>query len=347
MEFKMNRKYFCMLVVLLLVLSMTYAWAEEDSEIYAFPIEDSIYLAKHLMIGMFGYSEEEAETMRYEATIEFGSNATDVQVYPIVDSNEYFELSYLWDGSLIEDKVTVPSCYTYSAQTGSSDRAIQSAYHLMIGLYGYDLQVVSQFRYEVISHEDIHIIHVNVYPFPETDKYGKEHFDLEYDENLKLVNHVLPDILDFTPMYDMAKQAGRPFPWFTHEERAAYSKEYIPKEEAILRLKPSSADAIANYDFTRCVYGIPDESVLPEDDALEIAQSILMEQFGRSAAWVLKAGRESYFDITASDKPLWKFFFTYFDGIEQKQYVVRLNAKTGEIVKAFEWNDECESYERY
>ena len=130
----------------------------------------------------------------------------------------------------------------------------------------------------MISHADIHIIHVNVYPFSETDKYGKEHFNLEYDENLKLVNHVLPDILDFTPMYDMAKRAGRPFPWFTHEERAAYSKEYIPKEEAILRLKPSSADAIANYDFTRCVYGIPDESVLPEDDALEIAQNVFINE---------------------------------------------------------------------
>ena len=72
-----------------------------------------------------------------------------------------------------------------------------------------------------------------------------------------------------------------------------------------------------------------------------------MESFGRSAEWTIHSGRESYFDVTDPEKPLWKFFFTHFDGVEQKKYVVRLDAKTGEIVKAFEWNDACESHERY
>ena len=158
---------------------------------------------------------------------------------------------------------------------------------------------------------------------------------------------MIPDVLDFSPFYEMAKRVKRPFQWFTHEERAAYSKEYMSKEEAALRLKPSSADAIANYDFTRCVYGVPDESVLPEAAALEMAQGVLMKRFGRSEEWITHAGREAYFDVTDPERSLWKFFFTYSDGAEKKRYVVRLDAKTGETVKAFEWNDACESYERY
>ena len=343
----MKRKCFFWGAMLTFILTITSAWANENSGIPAFPIEDSVRQAEHLMIGMFGYSEEDAKAMRYEATIEYGSNATDVQVYPLSNSDDHFDLAYLWDGSLIEWKTTVPSCYTPSAQTVSLDEVCQEAYHLMIGLYGYDPQMAAQFRYEAIPREDIHIIYVNVYPFPETDEYGEEHFHLEYAEYGLLKHHMIPNVLDFTPFYEMAKRVKRPFPWFTHEERAAYSKEYILKEEAALRLKPSSADAISNYDFTRCVYGVPDESVLPEADALEIAREVLMESFGRSAEWTIHSGRESYFDVTDPEKPLWKFFFTHFDGVEQKKYVVRLDAKTGEIVKAFEWNDACESHERY
>lgn len=333
--------------VLALVLLVTSAWAEDDSGIHFFPIEDSIRQAEHLMVGMFGYSEEEAKTMRYEATHEPGSTGTEVQVYPLADSDDYFYLVYWWDGSLMEDRIIVPSCHTLPVQTISHDSALQAAYHLMIGLYGYDPQVAMEFRYEAISHEDIHLIHVNVYPFPETDEYGTEHFNLEYTEYGLLMSKVLPDILDFSPFYEMEKQLKRPFPWFSHEEKAAYSKEYICKEEAVLRLKPSSADAIFNYDFTRCVYGVPDESVLLEDTALEIAQGVLMERFGRSAEWAIQSGWESYFDVTDPERPLWKFHFTHFDGVEHRQYVVRLDAKTGEIVKAFEWNDDYESYEKY
>lgn len=341
----MKRVGFFALAMLILWTAST--CAEEDPESYAYPKEDSIRLAEHLMVGMFGYSEKEAKAMRYEASIEPWSICTDVRAYPLADSDSHFDLGYLWDGSLIEWKTTVPSCYAPYAQTISPDEACQEAYHLMIGLYGYDPQVAAQFRYEAIPHEDIHIIYVNVYPFPETDEYGEEHFHLEYAEHGSLEHHTIPDILDFSPFYEMEKRVKRPFPWFSHEEKAAYSKEYICKEEAVLRLKPSSADAIFNYDFTRCVYGVPDESVLLEDTALEIAQGVLMERFGRSAEWAIQSGWESYFDVTDPERPLWKFHFTHFDGVEHGQYVVRLDAKTGEIVKAFEWNDDYESYERY
>ena len=54
-----------------------------------------------------------------------------------------------------------------------------------------------------------------------------------------------------------------------------------------------------------------------------------------------------YFDISDPNQPLWKFFFTHWDGVEQRQYVVRLQVETGEVIKAFEYTSDCESYERF
>ena len=131
----MKRKGILLFAVLIFVLMATSAWANENSGVQAFPIDDSVHQAEHLMVGMFGYSQEEAKLMRYEANTEYGSNATDVQVYPLANSDDHFDLSYLWDGSLIEWKTTVPSSYSPSAQTISLAEACQQAYHLMIGLY--------------------------------------------------------------------------------------------------------------------------------------------------------------------------------------------------------------------
>ena len=129
--------------------------------------------------------------------------------------------------------------------------------------------------------------------------------------------------------------------WFTHEERAVYSQVFIPKVEAAMRLNPFSFDVLAHYDYTRCVYGIPAQSDLPEETALEIARGVLIDSFGRSDEWVQNAGTESYFDISDPNQPLWKFFFTHWDGVEQRQYVVRLQAETGEVIKAFEYTSNC------
>lgn len=135
------------------------------------------------------------------------------------------------------------------------------------------------------------------------------------------------------------------------EEKAAnsayHSQVFIPKVEAAMRLNPFSFDVLAHYDYTRCVYGIPAQSDLPEETALEIARGVLIDSFGRSDEWVQNAGTESYFDISDPNQPLWKFFFTHWDGVEQRQYVVRLQAETGEVIKAFEYTSDCESYERF
>lgn len=329
------------LLLLLLLLSLT-AFCAHAEIMDCFPEEKAANSAYHLMVGMFGYTEAEAQALRYETSIEDGSIATDVSVYPPFPSDACFSLSYLGDGSL-NANTTVPDWYTVPSHPTSSDDVILAARHLMTGLYGYTPKVAEQFQYQAVAHPDIHWIDVFVYPFPDME----ECFSLGYNECGLLMSEVLPDILDFGAYASYVKEVGRPFMWFTHEERAVYSQVFIPKVEAAMRLNPFSFDVLAHYDYTRYVYGIPAQSDLPEETALEIARGVLIDSFGRSDEWVQNAGTESYFDISDPNQPLWKFFFTHWDGVEQKQYVVRLDAKTGEIVKAFEWNDDYESYERY
>ena len=196
----MKKAYF--LVSMMLILWAASTWAEDEPESLAYPKEDSIRLAEHLMVGMFGYSQEEARSMRYEASIEPWSVATDVQVYPQADSDSHFDLGYFNDGSLIEWKTVVPLSYAPYERTISPAEAGQEAYHLMIGLYGYDPEVAEQFRYELVFQEGVDIIYVNVYPFSETDEYGEEHFHLEYTDYGLLEHYTIPDILDFSPFYE-------------------------------------------------------------------------------------------------------------------------------------------------
>ena len=328
------------LLLLFLLLSLT-AFCAHAEIMDCFPEEKAANSAYHLMVGMFGYTEAEAQALRYETSIEDGSIATHVSVYPPFPSDACFSLSYLGDGSL-NDNITVPDWYTVPSHPTSSDDVILAARHLMTGLYGYTPKVAEQFQYQAVAHPDIHWIDVFVYPFPDME----ECFSLGYNECGLLMSEVLPDILDFGAYASYVKEVGRPFMWFTHEERAVYSQVFIPKVEAAMRLNPFSFDVLAHYDYTRCVYGIPAQSDLPEETALEIARGVLIDSFGRSDEWVQNAGTESYFDISDPNQPLWKFFFTHWDGVEQRQYVVRLQAETGEVIKAFEYTSDCESYSK-
>ena len=214
---------------------------------------------------------------------------------------------------------------------------------MMIGYYGYQEQVANRFRYEAIDHTDIQRVHVNVYPFEESG----EHFSLEYEKDGRLASSIPPDILDFSSYTDFLKETKRTFMWFTHEERAAYSQAYIPKVEAAMQLNPYSNDVLLNYNYTRCVYGIPNASCIAEDEAKHIANRILFDQFGCSSEWIRGATCGSYFDVTDEHKPLWKFYLYNANDFENRKYVIRLAAQTGEVVEAFEWTDACAEYEKY
>ena len=92
------------LLLLFLLLSLT-AFCAHAEIMDCFPEEKAANSAYHLMVGMFGYTEAEAQALRYETSIEDGSIATHVSVYPPFPSDACFSLSYLGDGSL-NDNIT-------------------------------------------------------------------------------------------------------------------------------------------------------------------------------------------------------------------------------------------------
>lgn len=122
---------------------------------------------------------------------------------------------------------------------------------------------------------------------------------------------------------------------FTLEEKAAYSEEYIPKVEAVMRLKPDY-DGL-HYDYTRSRYGLPKDGDLAQEIALEIAKQAAMELLGLDDDWFDDYfWYHTFFDVTDPERTLWKFYFGSTRPGRGK-YVIRLNSKTGEVIKAFKY----------
>lgn len=305
-------------------------------------IEDAARSAYSLMIGLYGYSEEEAKRLRYEAYIIEGNMSTNVDVYISDKREQHFALQYLYDGSLIERNSAIPlGGYELGLKTMTLEDAMKSAYHLLIGQYGYSADVAASFRYEAEDHKDLDLIHVNVYPFAETDDF----FSLEYWYDGRLMSMVIPEILNFEKYDEYVKKTNRPFQWFTHEERAAYSEAFVPKVEALKRIKSVSHEIIYHQPFTNCIYGVPDEQDMDEKKAVKIARDYLMNQFGLSEKWIRDDNYLSYFDITNPTKHLWKFVFILTEG--GGNYVVRVAADTGDVVRAFRVTAETRDEELY
>ena len=214
-------------------------------------------------------------------------------------------------------------------QSVSTDEIILSAHHLMTEVYGYDVSIVDAFRYVV--EEKNTGFEIRVYPFSETD----DCFIIMYDEDGMLQSSKMPEILDLSAYDKMVYDEHRTFQMFTLEEKAAYSEEYIPKVEAVMRLNPDY-DGL-HYDYTRSRYGLPQDGDLDQEIALEIAKQAAMEWLNLEDDWF--DGHfwyQTYFDVTDPEQTLWKFYFGSTRPGRGK-YVIRLNSKTGKVVKAFKY----------
>lgn len=328
-------------ILLMLIFASTYGIANSCENM---DIENAKQAAFHLMIGMYGYSKEEAQGLRYDSYIDEGSTATNVKVYPHQESNDPFILQFRYDGSLIEKNTSIPqSGYTIDPTEISIQEAIDAAHHLLIGLYGYTDGIVSSFAYKATDRIDLELIHVDVYPFEDLD----EHFSLDYWYDGRLMSIIKPEILDFDEYYNTVRESGRPFQWFTHQERAAYSVKYIPKVEAALKLNPLDHNAQYHYAFTRHIYGLPDQLDVDEQKALDIAQETLVDRFMCKSDCVKRAGYEAYFDICDPQNKLWKLYFTYTEGGKNKKYIIRIDSHSGEVVDAYELTIGTSLDERY
>lgn len=324
-------------LLLLFFISILFAHAETPDH---FPEEKAAESAYHLMVGMFGYTEEEARALRYEALYNEKTIGTHVSVYPSFSSDQSFFLRYSDEGWLSESDIIVPDWYREPTRSASTDDAICAARHLMPGLYGF--KILDQFRYEAVVDPEKQRIEVDAYPFPESD----EHIVLIYSANGVLVSHTLPDILDLSGYDEKVFTTNKVFTEYTLEERAAYSEEYIPKVEAILRLNPDYHD-IVHYTYTRSRYGVPTDEDLSKADALAIADQALHDILQPNQEWSRNYGSLSFFDVTDENRPLWKFLFLSDTRSQYDRYVVRVNARTGEVVTAFKATLQTPLWELY
>ena len=311
------------------------AWGEN------LPVEEAEEAAYHLMIGDFGYRPEEAAGFRYEGWMEEGSISTYVRVYTDSGQEAYIELCYWNDGTLDEARIDINVPFEYWKRKITEEEAKESARHLLMEKYGYGEDVMEGFRYEAQEQEGI--IVVRAYPFEEMED---EYFTLKYHYDGRLSSDEIPDILDFSAYTKEVQETGVPIQFYTHEQRAAYSQIYIPKVEAAGRLNPRSAEVKYHSLFTNHVYGVPTPEDMPEEEAMEIARNALVKEFGCTWDW-LRVG-SGYFDITDPDAPLWKLLAVHSDEKEVwDRYIVRVNARTGEVVAAFEVTGDTPLEEMY
>lgn len=324
-------------LLLLLCLVIPCAHAEIMDH---FPEEKAAESAYHLMVGMYGYTEEEARALRYEALYGEKMVGTQVLIYPSFSSDQSFVLYYYDEGWIRASDIAIPDWYCEPTRKVSTDDAICAARHLMPGLYGF--KVLDQFQYEAVFDPWKQCIEVDAYPFPESD----EHIVLIYSVNGVLISQTLPDILDLSAYDEKVRTTNKVFTDYSLEERAAYSEEYIPKVEAILRLNPDYHD-IVHYTYTRSRYGVPTDEDLPRADARALADQALHDLLQPNQEWSRKYGSLIFFDVTDENRPLWKFFFFSDTRGQRDRYVVRINARTGEVVAAFKETPQTPLWECY
>ncbi len=102
--------------------------------------------------------------------------------------------------------------------------------------------------------------------------------------------------------------------------------------------------------FSSFTYGLPDGKALPQEKALDMAGKALISQMGRKEEELhfFLDNPDVFYDITDTDKPLWKFFFHapriysndeamayYGETVRVPNYKVELDARTGEIIAVY------------
>lgn len=241
------------------------------------------------------------------------------------------------------------------AAQASDAEITESALNVMTEIYSIDSDIAETFRYEIASAEDP--VTVNVYPFDDRD----DPFVIVYDSDGFVLRIDPPDILNFDILD--GQEYYFDFLGMDDEQRAQYSKEYIPKVEALLRIDPDfyedafpssiAEKARWHYDTTRRVYGVPDEGDLTKQEGYEKALTVLEEQF--DVKWSPEGDDEvnyydSFFDVTDPEQHFWQYDINLLNKEDPSKggyYIVSIDSKTGEVVDAFEYTDDMPLYLLY
>ena len=150
-------------------------------------------------------------------------------------------------------------------------------------------------------------------------------------------------------MRDFSETHGARNQGVSLEAKALWSRT-LSKEIVTRYAKEPDFFNIVDVAFSSFTYGLPDGKAIPMERALELAQKALVKPLGRNEAEIPFFSRKPdvYYDVTNPDKPLWKFFFHmpllfdnaqakdyYGEGVRLPNYKVELDARTGELIRAF------------
>ena len=86
----MNKKWKKLACLMFFFLLFAMPCAADDLD--TLPVEEAVRAARHVMIGMIGYSEQEADALRYEGYHLEGNITTTVEVYPAQTTDDPFTL---------------------------------------------------------------------------------------------------------------------------------------------------------------------------------------------------------------------------------------------------------------
>ena len=85
----MNKKWKKLACLMFFFLLFAMPCAADDLD--TLPVEEAVRAARHVMIGMIGYSEQEADALRYEGYHLEGNITTTVEVYPAQTTDDPFK----------------------------------------------------------------------------------------------------------------------------------------------------------------------------------------------------------------------------------------------------------------
>jgi len=129
------------------------------------------------------------------------------------------------------------------------------------------------------------------------------------------------------------------FDW-TLEEKAAFSAKWTPIAEAYKAENPYFTGSRNNFwQWTRRSFGLPSETDIQQDEALEIAKEHL-KQYGETDETLSQIyDVEYFFDVTEPEQPQWRMCIYWLADFEnnnvenERHYFIKIDAITGEILQ--------------
>ncbi|MEG1884496.1 MAG: hypothetical protein RR224_12395 [Clostridia bacterium] len=180
---------------------------------------------------------------------------------------------------------------------------------------------------------------------------GTPHVQAQATESKTRLDHATPVIVQKFREY--AEKEGNFSSWqWPYETKAAYCHDI--RERVLVALENGETNALINPSFcqepvreivnsTAFAYGLPEESHLQFEKALGVAQSTITDEYGILEDTLAEYSVYTSFDVTASERPLWKFVFCphSFENMEDVLlFKVEINAYSGKktTVQAIEWD---------